>query len=391
MTDLKCTDYEECIPSATCQQFVDENKRFEQMTKGTREWQTQLEKLKDVVCNKKGKGVCCEKNPTVGRFCLTMKGDSGSCQTRSGCSQSNSVYSQSCGPDYTCCEGKEAEENNVSIRSGNLPPGKPGRPGICGLEDEVEPYVFGGTAAKPGQFPFVASLVWTSKYSRKITSFCGGVLITSRHVLTAAHCFNSVKASDLKNNAIDVRIGLSNLRTREKPGNSANIVKIKIHESYRRRGVGVENDIAIVTLDRDVNGVTVCLPTEYRSWRNTSAVVVGWGRDTRDTRGSSGSQLRYANLKEYPISVCQRKYDTFLERNSKKAILTNKQLCAGNEKADACAGDSGGPLLHLNSDYLWMVAGIVSYGPSSCAREVPGVYTKVASYLDWIDNEITVE
>ena len=53
-------------------------------------------------------------------------------------------------------------------------------------------------------------------------------------------------------------------------------------------------------------------------------------------------------------------------------------------QADACGGDSGGPLLHLNSDYSWMVVGIVSFGPSSCAREVPGVYTKVANYLDWI-------
>lgn len=35
-------------------------------------------------------------------------------------------------------------------------------------------------------------------------------------------------------------------------------------------------------------------------------------------------------------------------------------------------------------DY-WYLAGIVSYGPAMCGSEgIPGVYTKVSSYLEWI-------
>jgi len=95
-------------------------------------------------------------------------------------------------------------------------------------------------------------------------------------------------------------------------------------------------------------------------------------------------EFRYAQLKEIGLEECGEKYDHFLRRSRKKAKLTTDQLCAGDDKADACGGDSGGPLLHLNADYSWMVVGIVSFGPSSCAREVPGVYTKVANYLPWI-------
>merc|ERR1712080_758527 len=96
-------------------------------------------------------------------------------------------------------------------------------------------------------------------------------------------------------------------------------------------------------------------------------------------------------IEEYPLSVCQRKYDIFLNRTNKKIHLTDRQLCAGNDQADACSGDSGGPLLVLNTGGRWTVAGIVSFGPSSCGRQVPGVYTKVGSYLDWIEEQISLE
>ena len=66
---------------------------------------------------------------------------------------------------------------------------------LCGLEGSVQ-FVFGGTEAEEGQFPFMVSLVWTSRRTRKVSSFCGGVLITSKHVLTAAHCFNTVTKKD---------------------------------------------------------------------------------------------------------------------------------------------------------------------------------------------------
>ena len=134
--------------------------------------------------------------------------------------------------------------------------------------------------------------------------------------------------------------------------------------------------------------------------------------------------FRYAELKEIELEDCQRRYDQFLSsgRQRRRAHLTENQMCAGDDKvfleeicvkgpckaswriwplcrchswryfqADACGGDSGGPLLYLNSYYNWMVAGIVSFGPSACGKAVPGVYTKVANYLDWIEKNTGLE
>lgn len=65
-------------------------------------------------------------------------------------------------------------------------------------------------------------------------------------------------------------------------------------------------------------------------------------------------------------------------------------MCAGGEEGkDSCRGDSGGPLMALfadeNQDINWYCVGVVSFGPSPCGMKGwPGVYTRVANYVEWI-------
>ena len=54
-----------------------------------------------------------------------------------------------------------------------------------------------------------------------------------------------------------------------------------------------------------------------------------------------------------------------------------------------CAGDSGSPLLWVDDLQRWSVVGVVSFGPSVCGQQVPGAYTKVESYMDFIKNIIS--
>lgn len=63
------------------------------------------------------------------------------------------------------------------------------------------------------------------------------------------------------------------------------------------------------------------------------------------------------------------------------------QVCAGGVRGrDSCLGDSGGPLMYIDSEKIACVlSGIVSFGSEQCgAPGVPGVYTKVEHYMDWI-------
>ena len=56
---------------------------------------------------------------------------------------------------------------------------------------------------------------------------------------------------------------------------------------------------------------------------------------------------------------------------------------------DSCGGDSGGPLAYRAiADDPYYQVGIVSYGTKICGRSIPGVYTCVTSFLDWIESKL---
>lgn len=71
--------------------------------------------------------------------------------------------------------------------------------------------------------------------------------------------------------------------------------------------------------------------------------------------------------------------------------VSEGQYCAYDPKAgnDSCQGDSGGPLQFFsdNTSGIATVVGIVSFG-IGCGSTLPGIYTRVAHYLDWIESVV---
>ena len=79
------------------------------------------------------------------------------------------------------------------------------------------------------------------------------------------------------------------------------------------------------------------------------------------------------------LQECSRLYQKKVQKQ-----ITENQICAISNISSACQGDSGGPLQIQSRIKLLTVVGLSSYG-ISCSGQYPGIYTKISSYLDWIE------
>jgi len=250
--------------------------------------------------------------------------------------------------------------------------------------------IVGGQPAKLGQYPWLANLGFRKNSNSDLTYNCGGSLISSRWVLTAAHC---VIHLPLGYSLAGVRLGEHDLNTEKDceegrcadPVQNFGIEKVIAHEDYGKP-VEFQNDIALIKLDREAQEnsfvVPVCLPwadegEDYLSL-GVNVEVAGWGATTSGGR-SPAKILQWVAIPVRTFEMCKEAYA------KENHVITEKQICAGGRwNKDSCIGDSGSGLMRQVKD-SWQLLGIVSFGPSLCGTpNVPGVYTRVNSYLPWI-------
>lgn len=156
-----------------------------------------------------------------------------------------------------------------------------------------------------------------------------------------------------------------------------------IHESYSTVNLGY--DIALVrlvnTIKNDPNVGIISLPRRSEvstSLEGRMATIAGFGRYT-DKSGPS-EKLRFVQNQIVANTVCEKTFG--------KANIQASTLCLeGTGGKSSCQGDSGGGL-HLELNGRKVVIGVVSFGAESgCTLNYPAVYTRVTSFLDWIQGK----
>jgi len=346
--------------------------------------------------------------------CLGTQKDSlaflGLCtDSSSGCQSGlSSSLSLDCGSGSICCKDSgQWSHNGISYREQSpwtydivpVPVGNLEYLNQQGCGSSRVRYVLGGHKAPEGGFPFIVSFTQNVSHPKEWKTFCGGVMISPRHVLTAAHCFDKLDDS-LWDYHVRVRVGVSDLKHKipefaERRKSYAKIKKVFLHPRFKRKVRGYLNpfnDIAVVEL-HFLRGShkTVCLPTQIRVRKEetgATGVVAGFG-STSATSNTKPEHLVYAHVNPVQYAKCKEQYADFVGNIPGDVYIGNNVLCAGDNVTDACSGDSGSPLLWVDDLQRWSVVGVVSFGPSVCGQQVPGAYTKVESYLDFIKNIIS--
>uniref|UniRef100_A0A182VR03 Peptidase S1 domain-containing protein n=1 Tax=Anopheles minimus TaxID=112268 RepID=A0A182VR03_9DIPT len=245
--------------------------------------------------------------------------------------------------------------------------------------------ILGGQKAYPGKWPWHATIT-----HQKHTDFevvCGGSIIDKNTILTAAHCLYTSQGL-ISVDRLKVHVGRNRLSVIDQYTEEHVPAEFLIHPRHVWKSV--HDDIALIKLENDiqmndyVQPVCVCQDADESQIVGRNGTVMGFGLDIN---GTQPDHLLEAELSVVNWTIC-------LDSNPEvfKHKLTQQMLCAGARNAvGPCNGDSGGGFV-FNTGDAWCVQGIVSFTAilediSRCDPHQYVVYTDVAKYIDWLQQD----
>ena len=242
-------------------------------------------------------------------------------------------------------------------------------------------------------------------------AFCGGALIDSTHVITAAHCITDDDIYVFAKHSVTP--GQQQIAQLQGGGPIKGEIKI-VTRVFKNRDFATKSifggDIAVleigepITISKYLQLPTLGLTNPLLA-KNESMELLGWGLESHTAKMPSG-KLRTVTLKTLTPIECKNEFLAPPADGARGVDPSSKDvdefaasgmenfdelICAGGAKVGqtdkgACIGDSGGPLVYHSGDTSILI-GVVSGGRSSaCTGKISGNYAKVEKYLKFIED-----
>lgn len=233
--------------------------------------------------------------------------------------------------------------------------------------------IFGGQEVQPNSHPYQVAVF--IEISETATTLCGGTILNTRAILTAAHCIDFPPRVTIVAGAHNIHLIESTQQRRTSEAES-----FRIHPGWNINGFDFMDDVAIVIMPTALTFNVYVTPTrlpfglETETFAGEWSRVIGWGI-TSENSGTS--------------PVLKEAYNTVLTNQEcinvwGSGLIRPTILCTATIGQGACSSDSGGSLtVPRAGDTKPVQIGIVNFG-AQCGVELPSGFARVTSYLDWI-------